>query len=208
MATIDSSVITSMSVREHFSVALETATRNQDVALRDATSAYLVNMLTDYCNAATFAEVCDGGRHIKPLALLYADALAAEHVLQRRRTLQKLGDIALFIAGIFSDSLQRRAVDVDYYIGMGEAAYGCLHDSLQGSARARAADDLFDELGRKFGTLVDVLGEISEMSGLKSNSNITRTYEIWLKTGSARARRQLAQSGVHPLKPRTARAMH
>lgn len=208
MAHVDSSLITSMSVREHFSAALETATRNQEVALQDTTSAYLVNLLTDYCNAATFAEVCDGGRHIRPLALIYADALAAEHLQQRRRTLQKLGDIALFIAGIFTDSLKRRAVDVDYYIGMGEAAYGYVHDSLQGSARSKAGDALFDELGRKFASLVDVLGEIAEMSGLKSNSDVMRAYDLWIKTGSERAHRQLLRSGIHPLRPRSVGVMH
>lgn len=199
MAPVDSSLITAVSVREHFSSALETATRNQDVALQETTSAYVVNLLTEYCTANALREVSDGGRHIRPLALIYADALEAEHPEQRRRALQKLGDIALFIAGIFADSLARHAVDVDYYIGMGGSAYGYLHESLQRSSRAAGVAELFAELEFKFGALVDVLGEISEMSGLKSNSDTLRAYELWLKTGSVRARRQLVRSGIHPI---------
>lgn len=199
MAPVETNLITAISVREHFCTALETATRNQDVALNESTSAYVVNLLTEYCSANALREVSDGGRHIRPLALIYADALEAEHPEQRRRALQKLGDLALFIAGIFTDSLARRAVDVDYYIGMGVSAYGYLHESLQRSARAAAIAGLFAELEHKFGALVDVLGEISEMSGLKSNSDTLRTYELWLKTGSVRARRQLVRSGIHPI---------
>lgn len=195
----DSNLITAVSVREHFSDALAVAVRNQEVALRQTTTAYLVNLLTEYCHANALSDVSDGGRHFKPLALLYGEALAAENAEARRRALQRLGDLALFIAGIFADSLHRRAVDVDYYIGMGEAAYGCLHDSLARQSHAIGVADLFDELGRKFARLVDVLGEISEMSGLKSNSDLLRAYELWLKTGSERARRQLERSGIHPL---------
>jgi hypothetical protein len=208
VAAVDSSLITAMSVREHFSSALETATRNQEVALGGTTSAYVVNLLTEYCDARALAEVSDGGRHIRPLALLYAEALDAEHPEQRRRALQKLGDIALFIAGIFTDSLARRAVDVDYYIGMGESAYGYLHESLQRSSRAAGFADLFAELERKFGALVDVLGEISEMSGLKSNTDTLRAYELWLKTGSVRAHRQLLRNGIHPIGGAVMRQAH
>ena len=208
MTNLDSRLISSMSVREHFSDALKSATRNQDVALHDVTSAYLINLLTEYCDVSALAAAFDGGRHIRPLALMYADALDAQHLERRRRALQKLGDIALFIAGIFTDSLNRKVVDVDYYIGMGEAAYGCLHDSLQSGSRGLAARELFEELERKFATLVDVLAEISELSGLRSNGDVLRTYEVWLKTGSARARKQLTRSGIVPIADLTTIATH
>jgi len=37
--------------------------------------------------------------------------------------MQRLGDTALFIAGVFADSLNRKLVDVDYYVAMGGTAY-------------------------------------------------------------------------------------
>mgnify|MGYP002137355912 CR=1 FL=1 len=37
--------------------------------------------------------------------------------------MRAMGDFSLYIAGFFSDSLKRKLVDVDYYIGMGGAAY-------------------------------------------------------------------------------------
>ena len=208
MANIESQVITSLTVREHFTGALQCATRNQDVALRDTTSAYVINLLTEFCQATALVDLWDDGRHIKPLALMYADAIYAEDIPQRRRALRKLGDFALFVSGVFTDSLRSRAVDVDYYIGMGEAAYSSLHESLHRNSRMQAGENLFDELGRKFSILVDLLAEISEISGLKSNTDVLRNYDLWLKTGSMRTRKQLARSGILTLTTKPVRVMH
>ena len=113
--------------------------------------------------------------------------------------MKRLGDFALFIGGLFSDSLNRRMVDVDYYIGMGGAAYGSLHEALQRDPDHLSPCELFEELEAKFALLVDVFAEVSESSGLKSNTDLLRTYEIWLRTGSDRARKQLMRSGIHPI---------
>jgi len=199
MTALDSSLITTTSVRAYFADALSTAARNQDVTLHDDTAAYVINLLTHYCDAATLAAVSDAGKHHKALAQIYAEAISAEGPEQRNQTLQRLGDLALFVAGIFADSLNRKLVDVDYYIGMGETAYGHLHEAMQRRHDRFARVALFEDLQRKFATLVDVLAEISERSGLKSNGDTLRAYEIWMRTGSSRARRQLERAGIVPL---------
>ena len=109
---------------------------------------------------------------------------------------------------LHGDLVLRRAVDVDYYIGMGETAYGSLHESIHSSGAASLTGDLFDNLCQKFAVLVDLLGEMSEMSGVKTNSDVLRAYEIWLKTGSERARKQLVRSGIHPLTALNAQVAH
>ena len=93
MTTTDASLITSMSVREHFRDALETATHNQEVELGDMTFVYVVNLLTEYCHSRALSAVSDESRHIKPLALIYAQALDAPLPEHRNRALQKLGDV-------------------------------------------------------------------------------------------------------------------
>lgn len=201
MTAIDSTLITTTSVREYFCDALTTAAHNQEVALQDGTAAYVVNLLTTYCSSAALAPVSDEGRHHKALADIYAEAINAERPEQRNQALQRLGDIALFVAGIFTDSLNRKLVDVDYYIGMGETAYGSLHEAMQRRRDRFARVELFEDLQQQFAVLVDVLGEISEMSGLKaqSHTDMLRAYEIWMRTGSDRARRQLERAGIVPL---------
>lgn len=208
MATSDSGLITTGSVRAYFHEALDNASRNQAVDLRDSIAAYLVNLLESYSRTTALLAVSDEGKHHKPLAMIYADAQDARSPEQRHHALRELGDLALFIAGIFTDSLNRKLVDVDYYIGMGEAAYSSLHDSLRQYGDRFSRCELFEELGREFATLVDVLTEISEMSGLKSNSDLLRTYEIWQRTGSERAQRQLIRSGIHPLRRDAPVALH
>ncbi|MGR8919659.1 MAG: hypothetical protein ACU85V_08570 [Gammaproteobacteria bacterium] len=199
MTTSHANVIAATSIRAYFHDAFSSASRNQDVTLDEMTAAYVINLLTTYSHSSALRAVSDEGAHHKPLAAIYAEALAADGPEQRSTTFQQLGDIALFIAGIFTDSLNRKLVDVDYYIGMGESAYASVHDTLSQRADRFARVELFDELRRKFAALVDVLAEISENSGLKSNADLLRTYEIWMRTGSERARRQLERSGVVPL---------
>lgn len=204
----DSTVIKATSMRAYFHEALLTASRHQDVSINDDTAAYVINLLTAYCRANALNPVSDEGRYHKALATIYAEAVDADTPEQRNQGLQRLGDIALFIAGLFSDSLNRRAVDVDYYIGMGETAYGQLHDAMQRRTNRFERVELFADLQRMFAPLVDVLGEVSEMSGLSSDADTLRSYELWIRTGSERAARRLQRSGIVPMSSLNTRVRH
>jgi hypothetical protein len=98
----------------------------------------------------------------------------------------------LFISGFFSDSLNRRLVDVDYYIQLGEHAYASL------ARRDGPFGDVFDELSDKFVAFVDVLSEVSEHSAMTSNAELLRLYEKWLRTKSRRSGDLLVARGIVP----------
>jgi len=51
-------------------------------------------------------------------------------------------------------------------------------------------------LAAKFQPLVDALGEIGDAAYVYTQRDVLRLYEIWLKTGSARARRLLRRVGI------------
>ena len=127
----------------------------------------------------------------EPLALRLGRALGSGGVEQRAR-LRYLGDFSLFTSGFFSDSLNRRAVDVDYYVSMGEFAYGSL------SRDPDALGDVFSELSRKFVAFMDVLSDVSERSGGRSSADVLRLYEKWLRTGSPRDGQRLIDRGILP----------
>jgi len=57
---------------------------------------------------------------------------------------------------------------------------------------------MFAELAAKFGLLVDALGEIADAAYVYTQRDVLRLYEIWLKTGSARAGGLLRRLGVEP----------
>lgn len=174
---------------EYFKSLVEAACDHQHVKASELTSYYLVNLLCGYVRfgAGTPAPL-DG----EPLALRLARALETGGEEQRAR-LRSLGDVSLFVSGFFSDSLKRRVVDVDYYVSMGEYAYGSLsrweHDTFA---------ETFAELARRFAEFVDVLGEVSEQSGLTSNHDLLRLYERWLRTGGRRSGQQLVERGIVP----------
>lgn len=139
---------------------------------------------------------------------MLADAVEAPNPVARQAALQRLGDVSLFIAGFFVRSFARKLIDVDYHIAMGGNAYGCLAETLRQSARGRAAAQVYAQLAQQFQGLVDALNEVSETSCRHSDADILRLYEVWLKTGSQRARALLGQLGVQPVSAAGLRREH
>ena len=187
-------LITGMDVREYFQDTVTTAVANQKLSVNTETILYIVNMLTGFTRTENLYEKTDEGYVIRALALLYAETVDAGTITERNKSLQRLGDIALFISGLFSYSLNRSLVDVDYYAAMGGNAYSNLADSMRHSYQGQTISMVFAELSEKFLALVDVLAEINENSMQTSDSDVLRLYELWLKTGSKRAAKKLQQN--------------
>lgn len=174
------------SLSEFFHDALARALRNQGVAAADEVEAYLVNLLSAFSTSTLDDE---------PLGLKLASAQVAAPE-ERIRALRDVGDTSLYMSGFFADSLQRRLVDVDYYISIGGTAYGQLARAYE--RRHTGFGEVFDELGHRFGEYVEVLAEVSQESSLGSSAGVVQLYERWLKTGSEWAERRLRKSGVVP----------
>jgi len=208
MLNTANAVIVSTDIREYFQDRVDSALSKQSVDIDETTVVYLVNLLADYMDARALFEQSDDGLHIKPLALHYADAVNASCSTEKSLALRKLGDVALFISGLFSGSLNRKLVDIDYYIAMGGTAYSCVHDLVGAKSNSLSQHTLFAELAEKFARLVDVLGEVSDNCNLKSNSDVLRLYEIWLRTGSDRAYEKLQRLGLQVSVNASSRAMH
>ena len=192
-------LIVDTNVREFFQGLVTDAVANQHVETTEETVYYVVNLLVGFSDSRVLFEQTPDGLHIKPLAYLYGEALEARSANERNHALKQLGDLALFISGIFTDSLNRKLVDVDYYIAMGGNAYGHLSDVTRDASRWQVFSDIFDELAGKFTDFVDVLGEVSENTHLRNDSDIMRLYEVWMRTGSKRCERKLRRFGIEPL---------
>ncbi|MGZ3692430.1 MAG: hypothetical protein ACXVAX_13060, partial [Pseudobdellovibrio sp.] len=130
----------------------------------------------------------------KPLetfAEMYMTAIAAENP-KNRELMRIVADRALYLTGFFGDSLQRKIVDMDYYIEIGSAAYSNLHawtreDSLAG---------VYKTFSNRFADYVEVLSYISEKSQVQADQNVLRLYDRYLRTGSDLAREKLNELGV------------
>jgi hypothetical protein len=187
-------------LQEFFHDSVQQALQHQHVELEAQTEHYLVSVLTRFARSEEFFAPEDRGRRgQRPLAALLGDALSAPAPEQRRASMQRLGDVSLFMAGFLAQSFARKLVDVDYCIAMGGRAYGTLADSWRGRMRGQVFALLFAELAAKFQPLVDVLNEVAEMAQPASDRDLLRLYEIWQKTQSPRARRLLCERGIVPV---------
>ena len=175
---------------ELFTELVADAMDHQKFHSSPGSTAYLVQLLATFVRPDSLYARMEV-RPDQPLAEIYLTAVCADGM--RRFTLFKLsGDLALFISGIFSDSLKRQTVDVDYYGTLGGRAYA----TVAVSCHSREQATLFEELATNFGRFVDVLGEVSESCGLTDSTDVLRLYERWLKSGSRRGAAALRQLGV------------
>jgi hypothetical protein len=173
------------SAAEYFKELVEGALARQRISAGELTSFYVVNLLTGFLQRPAEEDQT-------PLAFRLVEALEAAGVRQRA-SLKQIGDFSLFISGFFADSLNRKLVDVDYYVSIGGTAYTALS-----RYETDAFSPVFAELAENFVRFVDVLSEVSERASCCSNADLLRLYERWLKTGSRRSGQLLAERGVMP----------
>ncbi len=190
------------SLQSFFHDSLSRAMNNQQVRADEATVWYLTNLLTTYSRSERLFDETRDGRALLPLAQLYALAAEAASEAERRLVLQRLGDVALFISGLFSGLFvrRRRLVDVDYYIAMGGNAYGYLSEKNSQSARGTPLATIFRQLSMEFVRFVDVLAEVGEKAPGCDERDVLRMHELWSRTGSPRLERKLRDLGVGLIK--------
>jgi len=173
---------------EFFKELVDGALAHQGLAANELTAFYVVQLLANFVERRASGTEDDTA----PLALRLAHALETGGSRQRT-TLKQIGDFSLFVSGFFSDSLNRKVVDVDYYVSIGGYAYTALSRS-----ETDTFSTVFAELAEKFVGFVDVLSEVSERTSCASNADVLRLYEKWLRTGSRRSGQLLIERGVVP----------
>ena len=164
----------------------------QQVASSETTEFYLVQLLE------AFARPARGNLLDPPLALDYLEALHLP-APKRYAKLKRVADTALFVTGVFVDSLERSLVGPEYYAALGRNAYARL--SAQSSRAALAS--LFEELAGRFPEFVRVLTEISAQELFRSEQDTLRLYRRWLHTRGQREADLLVRRGVIPFAPPT-----
>jgi len=159
---------------------------------------YLVDLLQHYLDAKNLfdPDFDEQGRKIpKTLAEMYLHANNSQDQSVKVELLKKLGDRSLYMSGFFGESLQRKIVDVDYYVNMGGAAYATLASCVREDTTAK----IYSTISRRFIDFVDVLTYISHNSLINSNESVLRLYDRYMTTGSELAREKLTEMGVLPM---------
>jgi hypothetical protein len=171
---------------------VRSAMATQQVQSSETTEFYLVQLLE------AFARPGHPDLFDPPLAL---DYLQAFHLpaAERYEKLKRVADTALFVTGVFVDSLERSAVGPDYYAALGRTAYARL--SMEPPRASLAA--LFGELAVRFPEFVRVLTEISAQELFRREQDTLRLYKRWLHTRGRHEADLLVRRGIIPFAPPT-----
>ncbi len=186
-----------VSLTEFFKDSVGTAMHKQGLDADDHTAYYIVNLLTLFARSEALYDGAEGPS-FRPLASILAEAMEAPSLEQRNFALQRIGDISLFVAGFFGESLSEKLVGLDYYVKMGGGAYGWLSENVRGSLRGQVFAQVFAELAAKFQEFVDVLSEVRDAARGSDEADALRLYDAWLRTGSPRAAKLLRRLGIEP----------
>lgn len=182
--------------RSYFFASLQRALFARQIETLPTVEMYLVDILEKYMLTDNlFDESTSSGK--KTRETLAEMMLRASAAGPRKRTelLRKLGDSALYISGFFGPSLQRKIVDIDYYINMGTTAYGVLAKEIEEDTFSKA----YNEIAYKFTDFVDVFTLMSQ-NHCKPNGaeDVFRQIEVFSKTGSNLILEQLSEKGIFP----------
>lgn len=184
--------------KEFFYELITEALAKLKVEARPETEFYLVNLLNQFVSADNL-YARDASGHVKdePLAVLLKDALETPASKNQRLMFRHVGDVSLYTAGYFQESLHRKAAPLDYYIEMGGQAYRLVAHREDESH----VQTMYRELSEKFSAFVEVLSKVGEKTNFltQNESDLLRLYEVWLKTKSERAAKALQEAGIHPI---------
>lgn len=173
------------SPREYFSEVVEASLHKRNVKTTPEVQFYLVSLLEHYLDARNLFE--------KPDTLAETYLIASNSApTERVELLKKLGDKSLYISGFFGDSLTRKLVDIDYYAGMGGAAYATLADCVREDGAAK----VYRIFSQRFFDFVEVLTYISQQTSVHTDEGLLRLYDRYMRTGSELAKEKLLELGV------------
>lgn len=186
------SPITESSLASYFKNRLSHYAQQIEPAPHDDTCWYIGSLLDRFRHSDQVFAYEEGRLTLRPLALLYKDALDANNERERCLILRQLGDLALFLGALFPENFARRGIRRGYFIGMGGGAY----DYLAGNARH--SRHIFSELASMFDRLLELVAQACSREPHASAIDILALYQRWQETRDPAIRSQLQTLGLIP----------
>ena len=95
---------------------------------------------------------------------------------KKKRALKDVGDTALFLCGYFSDSLNKKIVDPEYYQNLGQIAYGRLNNIVPSAYDTPA---LFKTIAETFDRMASLMNIVSKNNRAKAD-NADDSYLLYV----------------------------
>ena len=182
--------ITETSLSSYFSKRLNRYARRYSPPPHEDTCWYLGSLLERFGRSEELFAYQDGQTMLRPLALLYSDAIEADNARERCLMLQQLGDMALFLGALFPERFTRHGILQDYIIGMGGSAYDYLADN------ARVNRHIFSELANTFTRMLEMVANACSRKQRLTTDEVLLLYQRWLTTGDPVIENQLRALGI------------
>ena len=151
---------------------------------------YLGSLLERFGRSEQLFAYQDEYMMLRPLALLYSDAIEANNARERCLMLQQLGDMALFLGALFPERFTRHGILQDYFVGMGGSAYDYLADN------ARSNRHIFAELANTFTRMLEMVANACSRTQRLTTEEVLALYQRWLTTRDPVIENQLRALGI------------
>jgi hypothetical protein len=184
------------SLEGYFDELLKAALASERLALSEAASAYLLQLVTECAHRdALHAGGKPGENGTPALVWLYEAALQAGPA-ERFNAFRHLGDVALVVSGFFGAHLERSLVDVNYYVHIGGTAYG------QAATLSRGVfPEVLGQLSTYFRRLVEVMTRVAEQTTMPVARDVNALYQRWGRNPeSVGLQQRMAAQGLIPVK--------
>ena len=182
--------ITETSLSSYFSKRLNRYAKRFRPPPHEDTCWYLGSLLERFGRSEQLFAFQDGQMTLRPLALLYSDAIEADNARDRCLMLQQLGDMALFLGALFPERFTRHGILQDYFIGMGGSAYDYLADN------AKANRHIFAELANTFTRMLEMVANACSRTQHLTTEEVLALYQRWLSTRDPVIENQLRALGI------------
>lgn len=183
-----------LSYKDYFAELLAQAQKGLGFNIQPQVQSYLINLLEFHSltsNLYPQEHKENGQKNPTTLAEMWLTAHQSEQQ-QRFELIKQVGDRALYIGGYFTESLNRKAIDIEYYSQMGQSAFSFLASHSADQFQSRT----FNYLAVDFNRWLDILSFIANQQSGTPNASLLKIYERYLKTGSDYAYHQLVEHGV------------
>ena len=182
--------ITETSLSSYFSKRLTRYAKRFRPPPHEDTCWYLGSLLERFGRSEELFAYQDGQMTLRPLALLYSDAIEANNDRERCLLLQQLGDLALFLGALFPERFTRHGILQDYFIGMGGSAYDYLADN------AKSNRHIFAEMANTFTRMLEMVANACSHKQSLTTDEVLTLYQRWLSTSDPVIENQLRALGI------------
>ncbi|RLA06722.1 MAG: hypothetical protein DRQ59_14860 [Gammaproteobacteria bacterium] len=182
--------ITETSLSSYFSKRLTRYARRFRPPPHEDTCWYLGSLLERFGRSEELFAYQEGHMTLRPLALLYSDAIQANNARERCLLLQQLGDLALFLGALFPERFTHHGILQDYFIGMGGSAYDYLADN------AKSNRHIFAEMANTFTRMLEMVANACSHKQRLTTEEVLALYQRWLSTSDPVIENQLRALGI------------